>query len=159
MTGLHTPGIGIVAERLIVTSCKAGGWAMCLFLKLHSNGALDVEFTGRMTPKEVVMIAGTTMGFQLGNGIVFSSGELHSHLIVSQGSDKLYFTATVELTRTNTVENSLFSGKMFWFHFSVFTLHVLHFLKLDLDVAHFLEFNLHMPHFLEFNLCMLLFLN
>ena len=113
MTDLQTPGIGILAERLIVTSCKASGQAMCLFIKLHRNGAFDAEFTGRMTPEEVVMRARSTMGFQLGNGIEFGLSELHSHLTVSQGSDRLFFTATVHLTRTI----NLFPGKMFLFHF------------------------------------------
>ena len=100
LTDLRSPGIGLVADQLILRNCKAEEWVMCKFLQLHSNGVLDLTYYGQMMPDKVNLKAEKTTSFELGNGITFSSNVLESHLTASQGGDTLAFKATVELTRS-----------------------------------------------------------
>ena len=111
IAGFDTTGIGFIADNLILRNCKTEDWVMCKFLRLHKDRMIELAYFGKMLPEKVIMTAQGDERFELGNGIVFQSRFLVSHLTASHGDDRFDFTARVVLTHTNDI----FEGKFFCF--------------------------------------------
>ena len=109
LAGFDTPGIGFIADQLVLRDCKDEDWVMCRFLKLHIDGVLDLTYFGKMLPDKISMTAKDDKTLQLGNGIVFRSLFFESHLSAKDGDDRLTFKAQVVFTHTNDI----FDGKIY----------------------------------------------
>ena len=142
LAGFDTPGIGFIADQLVLGDCQDEDWVMCRFLKLHNDDVHDLTYFGKMLPETVAMTAKDDKTLKLGNGLEFRSLFFESHLSATNGDDRLTFKAQVVFTHTNDILDGKLCVHSLQFHSNLLQCVVccMAYIQSDLQLRPFDEF-------------------